>query len=1266
MKRSQVYPDAFVRELLLQLRGWIQQHQPHRFGAFQVLAAARPTLDPTAWDNVFDQVTRSFSSSSSRRPYNVEPDSVFGKTIQDLFRMDAVRIQVVNTPTQRRFHFDFHYSARGAALQYNDGSRSIEVENLEDIQRPKQRFEKPVQYAVFMFGSIRQVSGPGAEQRDPGPDIPVPGLSTDITFPGIGDKVPPEVRRSVARLHTNLGHPSAQELSRLLCHQGVPSPSVLECVRKLHCATCKRLAAPQHPRPAALPSLQCGQFGDTVQGDFFWVRLANGENVKILGLCDTATGFHQAGILQTQAARGAFDIVDRVWLRPYGLPARFLLDPDPLFQGDFDDLLSTINVKVEFCPAEAHWMIGAVERRNAVLRTILEKMINDHSATTSEQLDLLITGSLHAINTFMTAKGRSPFQAVFGKVPQLPGGLFTDDGSLAETFLDPIFKAESVRTEALNHLGTMNVDRGLRRALLRKTQNTKVPDLQPGQRCAFWRWRKRGLRKRGAWTTGKFLSWDPEHPEKQAWVKTGTGTLLVATEQLRAAVGFEEWTPDEQDIAALRDAATDLKDSMWSDERGPGRLGDEATIDDGVYEHQPQTPRSLPPTPFVPAAPSAAPAPPRLPAPVVTNQATTNVSVNLSPTFQRSTVHQHFGDPVRSLNRAPRTPRTRRSRSPAPAALRGGQQQQAVLEDGALYESGPYDSALFEDEPAVETNRDPAKGTSAVEVEASATPPEPQGPPLHHELQASELPALLPPGDQQHEPLEPTKQHSDLLPSGHSQYPRHELQAPAELHALPPPGGTSLASSHLQTQSIHGSSSRSPTEEVPSSSQVPSLAASEPPLSQGEQPLPTLPAKQPFDTLTTLLLDGNEIHKIHAGDDYYTGVFGPQHNFFYYAHLASSYRLDDVPNGKSPRESDTSDSDSGHDDSRPKTSPTQRHLSRQELKALDREIPWTQILKGPNVNDYLQAITKEALSWQRWKSVEPLSHEQVKKVLADKVLCKRILRARACYRDKARGQGPLRAKCRVVCLGHRDPDLFSLNRQAPTPNRTSEHVLFMLLVAGSNQEIGTTGLKWHGWTGDASTAFLQGRQQARPLPLYLRPPSDGPISRTEHWKAPLYRVCSNVYGLADAPRVWALEVVSRMTELGYVQHSFDHMVFIKRIANNDAGDINSLLSVVLVYVDDFFGVHRSDYSFDEVKEAFEWGNLDFFLPGKPTTFKGKELTLTPTSAGRLQLKITQKDFIDNLDSGRIAKGTDLTAPLTAAQQAEFRLVAGCLQWLAGQ
>ena len=210
---------------------------------------------------------------------------------------------------------------------------------------------------------------------------------------------------------------------------------------------------------------------------------------------------------------------------------------------------------------------------------------------------------------------------------------------------------------------------------------------------------------------------------------------------------------------------------------------------------------------------------------------------------------------------------------------------------------------------------------------------------------------------------------------------------------------------------------------------------------------------------------------------------------------------------KPPQESDSTDTDDNTYANNTETAHCR--LSRQELKALDREIPWTQVIKGPRVADYLRAVEKEALSWEKWGSVQPLTDEEASQVLKDKILSKRVLRARACCRDQARGQGPVRAKCTVVCLGHKDPDLFALNRQAPTPTRTSEHALLMVLVAGSNREYGTFVLQWKGWTGDARTAFLQTQQQSRPLPLFLsrstrpstgRPPSTGFAPTSTAWQ----------------------------------------------------------------------------------------------------------------------------------------------------------------------
>ena len=66
---------------------------------------------------------------------------------------------------------------------------------------------------------------------------------------------------------------------------------------------------------------------------------------------------------------------------------------------------------------------------------------------------------------------------------------------------------------------------------------------------------------------------------------------------------------------------------------------------------------------------------------------------------------------------------------------------------------------------------------------------------------------------------------------------------------------------------------------------------------------------------------------------------------------------------------------------------------------------------------------------------------------------KRIIPARACYRDKSCGVGELRAKCRIVALGHLDPDLAEINRSSGTPGRVSEHMIFVMMTAGFNREL---------------------------------------------------------------------------------------------------------------------------------------------------------------------------------------------------------------------
>ena len=99
----------------------------------------------------------------------------------------------------------------------------------------------------------------------------------------------------------------------------------------------------------------------------------------------------------------------------------------------------------------------------------------------------------------------------------------------------------------------------------------------------------------------------------------------------------------------------------------------------------------------------------------------------------------------------------------------------------------------------------------------------------------------------------------------------------------------------------------------------------------------------------------------------------------------------------------------------------------------------------------------------------------------------------------------------------------------------------------------------------------------------MTPPSD-PIAQAVKggWKAPLYRIVGNVYGLCNAPRLWAQEVIKKLTEANFVSSTLDKMLFEHRGAS---GELDCL---ALVYVDDFLITHREDFDFTVLESMFTW------------------------------------------------------------------------------
>ena len=156
-----------------------------------------------------------------------------------------------------------------------------------------------------------------------------------------------------------------------------------------------------------------------------------------------------------------------------------------------------------------------------------------------------------------------------------------------------------------------------------------------------------------------------------------------------------------------------------------------------------------------------------------------------------------------------------------------------------------------------------------------------------------------------------------------------------------------------------------------------------------------------------------------------------------------------------------------------KTVSNNRTHTRQELKQLDRELPWKEVVAmlRASFEKFLESVRAEEENWMRWGGIKPLSRKEADKILNDPKLARRVLKSRAAYKDKNKGLGEVK-----VLIGCNDPDIFRVSRDSPTPSRLSEAIVLSVAAAGRSREVNGDGGLWKLWLSDAKSAFLQGEQ----------------------------------------------------------------------------------------------------------------------------------------------------------------------------------------------
>ena len=335
---------------------------------------------------------------------------------------------------------------------------------------------------------------------------------------------------------------------RILAAAGKLDSKILGALDALRCGSCIRMTKTVKPPPSSTSSTKySGAFGDHLQSDIIYIRLLTGEAIPTIGIVCMSTNYHAAKTLRDRSPERALDVMHEIWYRPFGLPLSITLDSDGAYLAANQAWHQHLGIEHNVIPAEESWRLGKIGRRNALMRTLAERLIDQNGAVTRHDLDHILTAVLNSMNTSTYTYGRSPCQAVFGRVPRPIGDILSDQTALSiSPQLHPeqqSLQPELLRAEALTALAQFSASQAVRRALLRKTRNQGDPtSLEPGQTIAYWRQQGRSRqRKRGAWNLARFLALDPDR--KSAWVQVGKHSLKIGVTQIRPAAGWENWVP---------------------------------------------------------------------------------------------------------------------------------------------------------------------------------------------------------------------------------------------------------------------------------------------------------------------------------------------------------------------------------------------------------------------------------------------------------------------------------------------------------------------------------------------------------------------------------------------------------------------------------------------------------------------------------------------------------------------------------------------------
>jgi len=260
-----------------------------------------------------------------------------------------------------------------------------------------------------------------SESRSPAPVPTWTPLTATVSGPRFSSLSEAD-QGTVRKLHNNLGHPTAERLSRHMSAQGAKQELVVGAADYL-CAPCAERQGPKKTTPGNLKEPM--EFNDKISIDGFEWKGKNGIQVYVWHILDEATRFH-LGLRTHRDNAHLTKMVKNTWVQWAANPRMIAHDEAGEFVTDeWKNFLQEQGIQPIL--SAAAWQRGRIERHGGIIQEMLNRIDHEKAIENIQQFDDVLRQCFHAKNTMAVTAGYSPEQAVLGKASKLPASVTSDE-----------------------------------------------------------------------------------------------------------------------------------------------------------------------------------------------------------------------------------------------------------------------------------------------------------------------------------------------------------------------------------------------------------------------------------------------------------------------------------------------------------------------------------------------------------------------------------------------------------------------------------------------------------------------------------------------------------------------------------------------------------------------------------------------------------------------------------------------------------------------